>query len=558
MSLDKHTGYRGLPTTLALSCLASAVACASGGQPPQLMGLSDQVAQVGVALRIELDATNTQGGKLAYTYHNSDLSDLAGAASISVAPSGAGEFTWTPLAADIGSHAFDFIVSDGHSSSTTTINIDVKAVIGGGPQFRQPLGTGTTIDVTHQMCVDLDVVIDDQAAAMVKLAQEQPTIDGAMLTPVDGQSAKWHWCPSATQKSESRYTLVLSADDGTNPKVLKDYLIVLRGGTAACPGSGPTIDHTAMDQTTRLDLALAANIADTLGLKDTPLLYYSTTNPGANPDVSTMTQVSATLTTGTTMSGTFTATVPNPVATMADGSSATLYYVFAADDFDQTNNCNHVTQSQVYMMNVTAGGTKTAGLCASCTADAQCGAGNECVVMGDLGNSYCTQSCGGGCPSGYSCSVSAITSVGGASAMQCIPQSGSCEMPAGQCENDIWDPNQTMSEASANGNIPLGFNGSLVSCPDPNSSTRGETDWFRIQLPSAGLLVTTLSGDGSVDLDLHIYDSSGTFIDHSAGPTDQESMSDCLLDHVYYIKVDSFGYARDVYSLDIELTPGGC
>jgi hypothetical protein len=401
-------------------------------------------------------------------------------------------------------------------------------------------------------------VIDDQAAAMVKIAQEQPTIDGATLTTIDGQTAKWHWCPSATQKSESRYTLVLSADDGTNPKVLKDYLIVLRGGTAACPGSGPTIMTTPADQTTRLDLALSAQITDTIGLKDTPLLYYSMTDPGATPNLAMMTQVSATLTTGTTMSGTFTATVPNPVATMADGATATIYYVFGADDHDQTNNCDHVTQSTVYQMTVTAGGTSTAGLCGACTADSQCGAGNECVLMGDLGNSYCTQSCTGGCPTGYSCSVSSIMSVDFASAMQCIPQSGSCAMPQGACQNDVWDPNQTMSEASANGNVPLGFNGGLVSCPNPQSTTRGETDWFRIQLPSAGRLDSYLSGDGSVDLDLHIYHSDGTFIDNSAGPTDQESMSDCLQPLVYYVKVDSFGYARDVYSLDLVFTAGGC
>jgi hypothetical protein len=48
---------------------------------------------------------------------------------------------------------------------------------------------------------------------------------------VDGLDATWHWCPTAQQIAASnRYTLELSADDGDNPKTIKDYVIVLGGG----------------------------------------------------------------------------------------------------------------------------------------------------------------------------------------------------------------------------------------------------------------------------------------------------------------------------------------
>jgi hypothetical protein len=313
-----------------------------------------------------------------------------------------------------------------------------------------------------------------------------------------------------------------------------------------------------MDQTTRLDLQLQASISDSNGLKDTPLLYYSSTDPGPNPDLSQMTQVSASLTSGDQTNGTWNATVPNPVASMNDGATATVYYIFAADDFDSTNNCNHVSQSQTYSMTVTAGGSSTAGLCQPCSADSQCGAGNECAYMGNMNASYCLQACGSGCPSGYTCSASTIISVDLAAAQQCVPQSGSCEMPAGQCQNDAWDPNQTQSEASANGPFPLGLTSGLINCPAPNSTTRGEDDWFKIVIPQAGLVNIYLSGDGSADLDLHLYHSDGTVVDKSTGHTDQEMTQDCLQALTYYVKVNSFTYARDVYSLEIDLTPGGC
>jgi hypothetical protein len=138
-------------------------------------------------------------------------------------------FRWTPLAEHVGMHTFDFTASDSSSTTTVTIQIDVRAANGSAPIFRQPLGTGTVLSTA---CADLNVVIDDQDSAMVTIAQEAPIIDGAQLTIVDGLDATWHWCPTAAQIAASnRYTLELSADDGENPKTIKDYVIVLGGSS---------------------------------------------------------------------------------------------------------------------------------------------------------------------------------------------------------------------------------------------------------------------------------------------------------------------------------------
>ena len=82
--------------------------------------------------------------------------------------------------------------------------------------------------------------------------------------------------------ADNRYTLVLSADDGDNPKTIKNYLIVLRGsGNTTCPGAPPVISHTPANQSTILDLKIPVTVTDDKGIKDNPLFYYSTTNPGA-------------------------------------------------------------------------------------------------------------------------------------------------------------------------------------------------------------------------------------------------------------------------------------
>jgi hypothetical protein len=519
----------------------------------------DQVAQVGTELVLDLNGTSAEGGRLSYGYHAADLTDLDGHAEVTVSPSGVGVFRWTPLAADVGNHPFDFTVSNSSGQTTVTINIDVKSAIGSAtaPIFRQPLGSGTTIDLTHTTCVMLDVVVEDQDTSQVKLAQEQPVIDGATLNQIDGQSAKWKWCPTRDQTSESRYTLILSADDMDNPKTIKDYLIVLRGSTSNCPGAGPSISHSPSDQTTRLDLALTANVSDAAGLKDTPLLYYSTSNPGATPDVSTMTQLSTTLTSGDSMNGQYTGTVPNPVASAADGTATTLYYVFVADDHDTTNNCDHVATSQVYQMMVTAGGAATAGLCQPCTADDQCGTGNECVFMGSMGLSYCLASCSGGCASGYSCSNSAVTSVDGASEVQCEPASGTCETTSGTCQDDSWEINDTFSDASAN-SVMTPDTYHLVSCPSTTSTTRANDDYYKVVLSSDQRVDLHLVGDGATDLDLHLYHSDHTVVAASTNTSSDEDINTCLPHATYYVKVNGYGSARSLYTLTYTSSPESC
>src|SRR3569623_60454 len=129
MKIPKLANRLGLSTLATASLLATSVACTSG-HAPELMGLSDQVAQVGTELTIDLDGTDADGDRLTYDYKAADLTDLSGNAQITVSPRGAGVFRWTPLAADLGAHAFDFTVSDGSHVTPVTININVKRAIG--------------------------------------------------------------------------------------------------------------------------------------------------------------------------------------------------------------------------------------------------------------------------------------------------------------------------------------------------------------------------------------------------------------------------------------------
>lgn len=558
--LAPRTGYRGRLTMMGFTCLATAVACGPDAAP-QLDGLSDQVAQVGSELTVELNGTDADGDRLEYGFRAADLKDLAGRADLTRSPSGAGVFRWTPMAADVGAHAVDFTVSDGTRSSTVTISIDVRSAIGAAtaPVFRQPLGSGTTLDVAQQPCVDVDIVVEDQDSVRVEIAQVDPVIEGAALTQRDGLTASWHWCPSREQQAESRYTLVLAADDGDNPRTVKEFLVVLRGGSgASCPGAAPTIAHVARDVSSILDVTLDVTVSDERGIKDAPLLYVSPAQPAAPPDLSQMTLLMTAAVSGDRKTGVYRGTVANPVAQMPAGAQQRLYYVFAAsDDDDETGSCDHTTISQIYAMTVTSTGTADLPLCAPCTGDAQCGPGDECVRIGTSGATYCLQACGGGCPAGYSCSAAPVTSVDGHMAVQCVPDRGTCVVQTGTCDDDSWEVNNSRSDASHNPVLaPDTYD--LVSCPSTTSSTRANDDWFKIVVPSDQRVDLQLAGGPETDLDLHLYHSDGTLVTASTSLDPSEEINACLGAATYYVKVNGYGSARNEYLLSYETRAESC
>jgi hypothetical protein len=203
------------------------IGCAGAGSAPRLDTVEDKVAVVGDELRIDLAGTDPDGDRLDYSFQApAALTHIEDRTTLSIAPGGSAVFRWTPIATDVGTHAFDFIVSDGSNDSMMTISIDVVASAT-APIFRSPHGTGTTLDLTKQSCLELDVVVEDHDTSAVTLGQEEPVIAGATLVMRDPMHATWRWCPTPAQRAESRHTLVLAADDGRT-KTIKNYIIVLR------------------------------------------------------------------------------------------------------------------------------------------------------------------------------------------------------------------------------------------------------------------------------------------------------------------------------------------
>lgn len=560
----RRNAARRLQTLTLVSALATAVAC-GGGSAPEIEDVGDQLVAVGSELVIPLRASDPDGDTLTYGF-SSDVPDLGERAAVTLTPSGDGTFRWRPVAADVGVWHFDFTASDGDHTATLPVTIEVRSAIGDAttPVFRQPLGTGTTLDLAVRDCLDLDILVEDQDSINVTIAQEEPAIEGATLDQTSGLSATWRWCPTREQiDAEDRYTLTLSADDADNPKTIKNYLIVLRRPPPTnCPGTPPVINHAPMNANQIVDLTIDADITDELGLRQPPLLYYTTTQPASPPDLGEMTQVTMLLISGDMRSGTWAADVPNPVASMPAGTSRTLYYVIVAnDDDDAQGACDHETRSPAttaHAMVVTnPGGSGNLGLCASCSADVQCGdADDNCVMVGSA--PYCLRSCttAAECGTGYTCSAAAVTSVNGVSARQCVPSSGSCTAQT-TCTDDFFEDNDSRTQAATLPDLdPATYQ--FTSCPLPDGSNDDE-DWFPIVLTGDATVTVTLAGQSVSDLDLGLYDSAGVRLQSATGPTSNETVSQCLGAGTYYVRVYAWGAGTENdYALTYARTAGAC
>ncbi|MBL4688702.1 MAG: hypothetical protein JKY37_29205 [Nannocystaceae bacterium] len=528
------------------------------GNAPVVQFIADTDAVVGQTLTIPVVAIDPEGDTLDFRFEAAGVPDVKSTADLTRGPDGQGIFTFTPLASQIGSHFFDFYASDGKNEGRLTIQITVRGTVGSGslPIFRKPLGSGTVLDLDQAETISLDIEIEDPDSADVTLTVVPPIIDNSNLsTSSSGLSGSWDWAPTREQiEAADRYDLTLSADDGDNPPTLKDFIIVIRKRSGAdCPGEAPNVQHAADDFSTVQDLRVEARITDDMGLGSEPYLLYALDDPGDPVEFAKMTLVEMKLDSGDMRDGTWSGLIPNPVANEAEGTEADIYYLITAGDNDDADgDCDHLTDapsSGTYNVSVTNQAGDGAGRCDPCSFDVQCGAdGDLCIVHPD-GN-FCGASCDGDgdCSGTAICSPEPVDSTDGASARQCIPNSGSCSGGSGgTCDDDDFEPNDV---PGGDATLSAGTTDGLTLCP-------GNEDWFEITVTESAKVSATLAGDNPPDMDLALTTAAGVLIKSSVGLDSDEELTSpsCLDPGTYMLRVYTFdstpqgGYAVG-YSLD--------
>jgi hypothetical protein len=545
-----------------LGCVLVLFGC-KGGDGPEIAPIADQVAVVGQQLTIDVYASHPDGKKIDFSFEAAALPDRDATTSLTIAPDGHAFFRFTPRANQIGTQFVDFIASDGRNKDQLTILIEVRSAVGSGtlPIFRKPLGSGTVLDLQRADCLDVPIEIEDADSTSVELTVVPPLIaDSDLVAASNGLTGTWSWCPNRQQiQTADRYDLTLSADDGDNPPTLKDYVIVLRKRRGDdCPGEAPVIEHTPTNFSTQLDLEIRARISDDVGLKHPPIVLWSTESPGNPIDFSKLTLLDMELVEGNMQSGTWAAWIPNPTVHEVGSESSIYYIISATDNDDAEGDCDHLTDHPdegTHKVDVTNNGQGSAGLCAHCSADVQCGdSGDLCLTLAS-GSNRCGTACSGDsdCPETHVCSPSPLASVDGGSARQCIPNSGSCGGSGGTCVDDDFEPDNNPEQAAQWGALPPNTLVEAVLCD-------GDEDWYMLQLSAKSRIEASLEGDFPPDMDLQLTNAAGAVITQSIGSTSSEELvSSCLDSGTYFLRVFSFSTTEfGNYLLEYQTSQSAC
>ncbi len=557
------------PTALLVGLLALVAlhtgACGDNS-PPTLQPIDDQAVEVGAELTLEVVASDADGDSLTFSVSSDSIPDLTSRTHpAQFVPFGqtSAYLRWTPLALDVGSHSLTITVSDGKASASRTFVVDVSAG-NAVPVFREPLGSGTTLDLASSQCIELDILVEDPDSPNVDISLEDPIEDGYEFAQDDPVAGVFSWCPTAKQiESSERYTLNLKADDRDGHIGRKKYVVVLRRELESCPGEGPTITHTEPPaQSTLLDIEITAQVTDDLGVPGQPVLYYSGTPPTdpANPDFDQFVQLLMSRTSGDAQSGSYSAMVPNPVLTDAPGTVRTIYYfIEATDNDDAEGTCDHRTTAPsgaVYSVEVERPAEgETLDHCEPCSADVQCTSG-MCVAFSG-GSPSCLDTCtapGAPCTDGGTCSSQPWTSVDGLGGLVCLPPGSSCQ---GACADDAMEDNDFIDDPGVQ-DLTAGSYPGLKMCGDGVSWS--DEDFFALLLDSPQeVTVSLLFSHSEGDVDLELVDENESSIASSYSVTDNESVTACLEAGLYFIIAYSYDPQVDVsYDLVITIPPGGC
>lgn len=537
---------------VALVTSAWASGCPEEILPPELQPIQSASIQVNQTLRLSLSVQNPSGLPLTWSFSGPDLPGLAEVTSLSGTPS-SGEFVWTPLASHVGTHELVFTISSSSGDSSQSALITVEPSASAAPIFLRP-GAGGTYDLSRSPCVSFDVEVrdDDTPEVTIRLRESPPA--GALLTREGPKRGRFEWCPTAEQTDQSqRWTIRLEADDGDHAPTQHDYLIVLRiPPKEDCPGTPPVVTVQSPGPAERVTSAtgfpVVIVVSDDVGVREAPLLYYTTVKPEdeTNPDITDFLQAEF-----VNQGDSFRAEVP-PLG-LAPGEERTVYFIVSVTDNDDPEGtaCDHRTDTPLRsFVAAVPEETVKAGLCEACTASINCQTGVCASVSG--GSGKCLPACGDGVPCEDGECADRLT-VEGATVRACGDVVAVCEGGGSvdECVDDANEPNDSRDNATP-------FPGSAVN----GVICAGNEDFYRVQPAAAADVTLTLSGfdHTNTDLDLELLDSGGIRLDSSAGVGPEESVTSCVLDgeHVFAVVYSYFEDHQGSYTLSLSETPSDC
>ncbi len=536
-----------LVSLIALGC--------DGGAGASLQPIAAQTVRVNETLTLTIAIDNPAGRPVEVTLEPLELPMFDRVSRLSTEPGGA-VFRWSPLSSHTGTHELTFVLRDtgGSELDRETALIEVLASAESAPVFVRP-GAGGTFDIERDPCVRFDVEVRDDDTPDVEIGVTGELPERATFASGGPRRAAFDWCPTPDQVAASeRWTIQLYADDGEHPRVLHEYIIVLRSGPKeGCPGAAPTISITtpAMGEvvTSGTTYPVQVTVRDDMGLRDAPLLYYSTTSPSdpRNPDVTEFEQVGFE---AGGEAGRYVARIPN--LGLEVGAMREVWFLVSVTDNDDPSGslCDHRTDSPVVSFFAVGGVPPDATLaaCELCTASTECASG---ICASAPAGARCVEACVDTTCSSGSCGAT-VTTEGGARA-GCGPVSEVCGGGGVTCTDDAREDDDTAATATTY--VAPITDGQICAMDD---------DFFAIAVGAGERLTVTVDGfmHSAGDLDLELRAPDGTILATSASVRDMEQVSYCNGAAMRTMTARVFGFESDQNSYsfraDAAPDPGGC
>ncbi len=529
----------------AVTCAPLFSACASGSeaQLEPIRPVSGAVRSTIVVPLVVEDAS----GRIQFAMHAPRLPGLDRTTVIATTLGG-GEFRWTPLASHIGTHEITFdLYVDGDKTDSEMAIVTVTPADDAAPVFLSP-SAGRTYDLERDPAVEFDVEVRDDDSLEVELRAREELPMGAELEQTSGKQGHFRWVPTPDQiASSQRWTISLEADDGEHEPTRLDTILVLRTEQREnCPGEPPVVQIVSPRGDARVagdpGYTVEIEATDDRGLRDAPLLYYTTTEPEdpEKPDISLMQQAEFVQEAGERYRAHI------PALDVADGASLPVWIVASVTDNDDEEGalCDHQTDSKLVRFEATRGMAGGGMTCASCNASNECASG-ICVTSATGGR--CLPACDDATP----CAAGTCddrTTAEGAVVQACGTATTVCEGGV-TCTEDAHEPNDSSAAAT------------LIDGAATAQICDGNDDYFRVDVASGtqvDLSISFTHGEHS-DLDLALLNAAGMIVDSSASEESTESVSFCAAAATtLYARVHGFARSEASYSVEVARTSSSC
>lgn len=533
-------GPRVFALLAVVTCVALSGCAGEELEAPTLLPISAQTVEVNQTLTLDLRVDNPQGASLTYSVEAPDLPGLDAVSELAGTPSG-GTYRWTPLASHVGQHEFVFVVSSTFGDSRQSVVLTVSASSDAGPIFLRP-GAGGTYDLSNDPCVRFDVEVRDDDSSQVAIRTAEPPPAGAVLSSTGNKRSRFEWCPTNDQiEAAERWTILLEADDFDHEPTQHGYVVVLRSPPKEdCPGEPPVITILSPDKGALVRSSsgypVTISVSDDQGLRDSPLLLYSTVEPDDpnKPDLAQFEQVE------------FEAQGENwvgriPSLGLEAEQEVVVYVVVTATDNDDAEGttCDHVVDSELFPFVAVGGDGPTADLaeCDECDQSADCATG---ICATSARGSRCLEPCAEGSCARGTCGP--VTDTAGASAQACGDVIAVCEAVEA-CTDDAREDDDDIASATA-------FTGPSMDgtiCPD-------DRDFFSFSAAANSEISVRLHNfsHDEGDLDLALYRADAQNLGVSDSETDEELIQlTNSTARTLYARVVGFDRAANDYTLSI-------